>query len=356
MKLRSLFIVAFTALSLVSCGKKQSAVPAYEKGLGNITVEKSELYVGTLADDRLEGRKTGTPALDSAATYIVGWLEEMGIRPYGESYFQVFDTARIRELTGTRRANLTPVRNVIGKIEGTNPNEYVVIGAHYDHMGVNDKLEGDQIFNGADDNASGVGGVLQIAGAFAASGEKPERTVIFAFWDAEEIGLLGSNCFVRSFPDSTANIKGCLNFDMIGRDEMGSGMQVAYYTTDNVDHVNNVNGDIAAYDIGVNIVTDIDSLIKIYPGFLRVLNGDTTNIEATLNPSSDHAPFQNAGVPVYRFGTGKHVDYHKVSDHIEKINFQKMTYVSKLGYLTMYRVANPGKEVVYPVADKTTTE
>ena len=89
----------------------------------------------------------------------------------------------------------------MGKIEGKNPSEIVIVGAHYDHLGIDPMLDGDQIYNGADDNASGVSAVLQIARAFLATGQQPERTVIFAFWDGEEKGLLGSKAFVQSFPE-----------------------------------------------------------------------------------------------------------------------------------------------------------
>ena len=106
------------------------------------------------------------------------------------------------------------LRNILGKIEGKNPNEIVIIGAHYDHIGYDPMLEGDQIYNGADDNASGVQAVLQVARAFLATGEQPERTVIFAFWDGEEKGLLGSRYFAMNYPD-IKKVKGYLNYDMI---------------------------------------------------------------------------------------------------------------------------------------------
>ncbi len=111
------------------------------------------------------------------------------------------------------------LRNILGKIEGKNPNEIVIIGAHYDHIGYDPMLEGDQIYNGADDNASGVQAVLQVARAFLATGEQPERTVIFAFWDGEEKGLLGSRYFAMNYPD-IKKVKGYLNYDMIGRNNL----------------------------------------------------------------------------------------------------------------------------------------
>ena len=97
---------------------------------------------------------------------------------------------------------LLSLNNVLGMIEGKNPDEIVIVGAHYDHLGTDLFLAGDRIYNGADDNASGVSAVLQIARAFLATGKQPERTVIFAFWDGEEKGLLGSRAFVDRFPET----------------------------------------------------------------------------------------------------------------------------------------------------------
>ena len=108
--------------------------------------------------------------------------------------------------------------NVLAYIPGKRSDEYVIVGAHFDHLGVDETLADDKIYNGADDNASGVSAVLQIARAFALSGEKPLRNVIFAFWDGEEKGLLGSKHFVQHCP-FLKQIKGYLNFDMIGRNQ-----------------------------------------------------------------------------------------------------------------------------------------
>jgi acetylornithine deacetylase/succinyl-diaminopimelate desuccinylase-like protein len=160
-----------------------------ERGLlDSITVERSRLYVETLASDSLGGRRTETPGGIAAAKLIAEWLAEAGAVPFaGESYMQPFGPKQV-EAAGFYfdPESLPLVCNVLGKIEGTESDEYVFVGAHYDHEGTRpDEAGGDTIFNGADDNASGVAGVLQIARAFAASGERPRRTVVFALWDAE---------------------------------------------------------------------------------------------------------------------------------------------------------------------------
>ena len=180
-----------------------------------------------------------------AAEYIASNLQVLGIRPLSDSYLQPFE-ACAKERQQKSRFQIHPdsialikkgvhrillLNNVLGKIEGKNPNEFVVIGAHYDHLGIDPTLEGDCIYNGADDNASGVSAVLQVAKAFIASGIQPERTVIFAFWDGEEKGLLGSQYFCLSFPE-IKKVKAYLNYDMIGRNNQESRpTQFVYFYT-----------------------------------------------------------------------------------------------------------------------------
>ena len=202
-----------------------------KKGLETINRASAEAHIGFLASDELQGREAGYLSGRIAGQYIVAYLKTLGLQPlYGDSFFQPFEAYR-KERQRKARYQVHPdsiallkkevhqklsLRNVLAKIEGKNPNEYVIVGAHYDHLGLDPLLDGDQIYNGADDNASGVAAVLQIARAFLATGVQPERTVIFAFWDGEEKGLLGSEYFVQSC-SFVKQIKGYLNFDMIGR-------------------------------------------------------------------------------------------------------------------------------------------
>lgn len=356
MKKNLLLLVAAAALLFSACAGNKTTKAPYEKGLDSITIEMSKLYVETLADDRFEGRKAGTPGLVAASEQIAAWLEEIGAVPFFDgSYYQIFDTAQVRELGVSRRAGGFEVRNVVGKIEGVNPDEYVFVGAHYDHVGMNPNLEGDdKIFNGADDNATGVGGVLQVARAFMASGEKPQRTVVFAFWDAEEMGLVGSRCFGATFEEMDKT-KAYFNIDMIGRDERGTGGQVAYYSTDTIPFAEIVKDDAAGYGLAVEAVTDPEVLVKEFPAFIVMRELDGVR-QAVMPGNSDYVSFQRAGVPVYFFFTGTHPDYHRVTDEAHKIDWQKMTDISKLSYLTLYRLANPGAEIVYPeAADKDRT-
>ena len=227
----SLAAVALSALSLSAKSPKTPQITPKQKGYETINRITAEGHIGFLAADELAGREAGYPSGRIATAYIEAYFRTLGLEPWnGESYRQPFEAYRKeRQKKGRYTVHpdsiavlkkevhqRLPLTNVMARIEGKNPNEIVVMGAHYDHLGVDPLLDGDKIYNGADDNASGVSAVLQIARAFLESGVKPERTIIFALWDGEEKGLLGSEHFVLTYPD-LSKIKGYINFDMIGR-------------------------------------------------------------------------------------------------------------------------------------------
>lgn len=305
-----------------------------EKGLGVINKVNAEAYIGFLASDELEGREAGFQGGRIAAEYIVSNLKTMGIVPLNESYYQPFE-AYNKERQKRGRFQVHPdsiaklkegvhqklsMRNILGKIEGKNPNEYVIIGAHYDHLGFDPMLDGDQIYNGADDNASGVSAVLQVARAFLASGQQPERTVIFAFWDGEEKGLLGSEYFVQNC-SFLKDIKGYLNYDMIGRNSNEAiPEQVDYFYTE----ANKAFGDWLKDDIkkyGLN-------LKPIYHAWDKPVGG------------SDNGSFAKREIPIIWYHTNGHPDYHMPSDHTEKINWDKIVDITKASFLNMWNLAN----------------
>ncbi|MCO6473034.1 MAG: M20/M25/M40 family metallo-hydrolase [Melioribacteraceae bacterium] len=211
------------------------------------------------------------------------------------------------------------VRNVLGKIEGKNPNEVIVIGGHYDHVGMNKGY----IWNGSDDNASGTVGVMTIAKAFAESGIKPEKTIIFAAWTGEEKGLLGSQYFVENY-EPVNNIILNLNYDMISRtaetDTLGVECSMTFTSTSPVlqETAEKLNEDIAAN-------------LKI-------------NFRGSEQPGggSDHAPFARKDIPIFYFMAGWHDDYHQPSDHADKADINKMKNIIRLGYGMIWEFAVNG--------------
>lgn len=286
-----------------------------DKGLLSINQTSAEAFVGFLASDALEGRQAGKSGGYAAAEYIKSVLQDIGLKPLsGDSYFQNFEAygkerrksirysvhpdsiAKYKEEKSSQKLEM---KNILVCIEGKNKEEYVVVGAHYDHLGINEAFIEDKIYNGADDNASGVSAVLQIAKAFIISGEQPERTVIFALWDGEELGLLGSEYFMQEC-SFTRGIKGYINFDMIGRNNNESKPKhvVYFYTESHPSFGNWLKEDIRTYNI---------DLEPDYRAWDKPIGG------------SDNASFAKRNIPVIWYHTDGHPDYHKPSDHIDKI-------------------------------------
>ncbi len=232
----------------------------------------------------------------------------------------------------------TEVRNVLATLPGVDPRlsrEVVVVGAHFDHLGAAD---GD-IYYGADDNASGTAGLLEVAEAFSRNTQGPRRSVLFAGWDAEESGLLGSYYYMArpSFP--VERTVAMLQMDMIGRDEevpdaqdrrfQGMEQQSAEQNRNSV----NVLGYSRSSDLRER-VREANRRVGLELKFRY------DDHPMNLIRRSDHWPFLAHGVPAVLFHTGLHPDYHRISDTVDKLNFAKMEKVTRLVYLTAWSAAD----------------
>lgn len=287
---------------------------AKERGLSAIRPEYGRAIVTFLANDLLEGRGAGTRGGSLAAMYIAAELIKAGITPFPS---KDRDSATFLHpfVTATQRGDSLSLQNVLGYIKGES-NEWIVVGAHYDHLGVG----GGEIFNGADDNASGVSAVLQIASAFTAAETVPLRNILFAFWDGEEKGLLGSKHFTQT-QIAEIEVKAYMNFDMIGRDSPGTPKgHVDYFYT-------------AGYPM-------FGSWQKEHIQKYRLPLSPEYRAWDLPTSGSDNATFAAKGIPILWYHTNSHPDYHKVTDHAEKINWDKMFYITKSAYLNVWRLAN----------------
>jgi Tol biopolymer transport system component len=222
-------------------------------------------------------------------------------------------------------------RNVIGVLPGRT-DEYVMIGAHYDHLGFGEeggsrghRDEAGQIHNGADDNASGVAAVLELAQSFAALSEKPKRGLIVAFWSGEEMGLLGSSRFADQPPIPLTNIVAYLNFDMVGRLRtnrlavQGTGSSTFWPRAIERRNV------AAGFDISMQ--------------------------EDPFLPS-DSTAFYPKGIPILAFFTGSHDDYHRPSDDTEKVNFDGIERITKFARLIVNELLSADSRPEYVKVDK----
>jgi hypothetical protein len=209
------------------------------------------------------------------------------------------------------------VRNVIGIIEGKNTDQVIVLGAHYDHLGI---LNG-YTWNGADDNGSGTVGVLTVAKAVMETGIKPDKTLVFALWTAEEEGLLGSRYYVENLPYPIKNVCLNLNFDMISR----------YISDDEPKKVAMIYAD--SFPVFRTIT---EENIKKYRIDLDV------DYQPSKDPpgGSDHRSFTAIGIPVIRFKPGHREEYHTPADEIETADWDIMEKIIKISFADVWDLAN----------------
>lgn len=248
-----------------------------------------------LASDRLEGRGTGTAGNDSAAAWIASRFRALGLAPLQGSYLHRF-TAR-PAAHGPSGPGL-PTQNVVAILQGRDPalrGQVVVVGAHFDHLGRGgngtlDPEAGNAIRNGADDNASGTAAVLELARILGAS--PPRRSVLFALFSGEELGLLGSQHLVAQSPLPVDSMAAMLNFDMVGR--LRDRRLIVY---------------------GVETARELRALVDSANAGRLQLQGVGDGFGR-----SDHSSFYAVGVPVLHFFTNVHDDYHRATDDAEKIN------------------------------------
>jgi hypothetical protein len=233
----------------------------------------------------------------------------------------------------------TLTQNVVGLIEGADPvlkSEYVAIGAHYDHVGVRPNAEGDKIFNGADDDGSGTVAVLAIAEALAKSHERPKRSIIFVWHAGEEKGLWGSEFFADNPPVPVDKIITQLNIDMIGRSKKEG---------DAKRENQNLTGPNEVYVIGSKLMsTDLGNLSEeVNNKYLKLefnYKYDAPNDPERFFYRSDHYNYAKKGIPIIFYFTGVHEDYHRPSDHADKIDYEKMEKITRTIFATMWKLAN----------------
>ncbi|MCV6629140.1 MAG: M28 family peptidase [Flavobacteriaceae bacterium] len=272
---------------------------------------KIETDVVYLADDKLEGRGTGTEGERKAAEYIAGRFEEMGLKPKGtDGYFQDFTFTPKKDphsqVQYKEGEGAITGRNILGFLDNK-AKQTIVIGAHYDHLGWGGqgslyRGKEKQIHNGADDNASGVAMMMHLAGKLHKT--NTNNNYLFMAFSGEEMGLLGSNYFVKNTTLPLEDINYMLNMDMVGR-----------LKEDN---------SLAVYGTGTS------------PIFKQTVSANNTNFKIVEHESgvgpSDHTSFYINDVPVLHFFTGQHEDYHRPSDDSDKINYPGIEKIANYIY------------------------
>lgn len=278
-------------LNLITCLIFAFSYQVISQTISNELVKK---HLFTLADDDMEGRKAGTEGAEKAAQYIESEFERIGLTTFNGaiSYRQNF------------KGKGLDLFNVIGVLEGkSKKDEYVIISAHYDHLGIEKGVEGDSIYNGANDNASGVAAVLSLAAYFKEKNNN-ERSILFIGFTAEELGLVGSNYFGTTI--NPEKIIAGINIEMIGK-ESSYGPKTAWlsgFDRSNFGKMVQKNVEGTGYTIHPD---------PYYPKF-------------NLFFRSDNAALAFLGVPAHTFSTSPpdDKDYHKVSDEAETLNIENI--------------------------------
>lgn len=324
----TLAALSLPALTLAGCGggDEPAADPVAE---GPDRVERLESLLGTLAADSMEGRRTGTRGAHRAARFLAAELERYGVEPAGDDgYLQTIPMVRIVEETESGQRErlrmvmdiegadtipessiLTTEANVVGIIPGSDPDvagEAVIVGAHFDHVGIglpvpDENGVPDSIYNGADDDGSGTVAVLEIARALV-EGPAPRRTVVILLSTGEEMGLLGTRYYIENPVISMENTVADLQIEMIGRpDDAVGGFGRAWLTG----FERTTMGDQLA-EAGSPIVAD-------------------PRLEQNFFFRSDNIAFARIGIPAHTLSSfNLHSDYHRPSDEVDRIDFEHM--------------------------------
>ncbi len=317
-------IAVSAAVAATACVQRPVSQISTDTGVAESRV-RSDMSV--LADDSLEGRMTGSRGSAKAAAFIAAQMSAIGLVPRGDSgFFQRVPIALTPRSNGQMRPSLladfaaldtfpgsqrTPGVNVVGMIRGIDPalsGQVVLVDAHYDHLGIGKAVNGDSIYNGADDDASGTTAVIEIARAIAA-GPPPRRSILFVTTTGEEVGLLGTRWFIAHPPVAPSSIVANLEIEMIGRpDSLAGGRGRAWLTG----YDRSTMGAMFAA-AGLPIVAD-------------------ARPDQHFFERSDNIAFARMGIPAHTLSSyNMHSDYHRPSDDLAHIDFGHMTRVIDAG-------------------------
>ncbi len=284
-----------------------------------INQEKLKSHISYLASDKLGGRLAGSPNEKLAADYLSNQLKSVGLKPYnGKNYIQKFDYKLKLNPKDSLAITNIEAHNVIGYLDNK-ASKTIVIGAHYDHLGLNEHNNSTkpnskgEIHNGADDNASGVAGVLELARILSTNKENEKANYIFALFSGEEDGLQGSKFMTETIKTLYPNVTAMINMDMIGKLNASKDLLVG----------------------GIGTSPDFKKIVELY----KPAGFNVTLDESGVGPT-DHTSFYLKDIAVLNFFTGTHTDYHKPSDDEDKINYTGVKNIVEYVFKVTHDIAN----------------
>ena len=289
--------------------------------VSSITPEDMYSRIGILAHDSMGGRDTPSPGLDMAAEWAAAEFAAMGLEPGGDDggYIQYWDyTPRGSQET---EAGPVPVPNVVGLLPGSDPtlrSEWVVFTAHFDHVSGPADEEGDAIYNGADDNASGTAAIMEVAQAFMMLPNPPARSLAFALVSGEEKGLLGARHFARGASLPQESMVADINADMVS-----------------------MNSPEGIFVFGQELTTlgpILDRVVEAHPEVgISIMENEWPQLP--LFQMSDQFAFAQEEIPGIFFFSGLHENLHRPSDELEDVDCDKAARVARLIFHFGYEVA-----------------
>lgn len=288
--MKKIFLITLL-IGLVSCG---TGVDLKTEKSYRISASEIGKTLNYLASDELEGRMTGSAGIEMAAQYIERVFKEANLRPYYKTYRDSFEN---KNLIGY---------NLLAYKEGIDPNlkdELVILGAHYDHIGIIEPVEGDSIANGANDDASGTTAVLELAKYFA--DKKTKRSILFALFSGEEMGMLGSSHLAKRLKEENAPIYVMLNFEMMGVP---------------------MKRDFPAYLTGYNL-SNLAEHFNQHAGTKVLGNWEGAETYQLFRRSDNYSFYQYLDIPAHTlssFDFENFDHYHKVGDEAHLMDFHFM--------------------------------
>lgn len=321
-------LVALVTLLVAAACARQTSITNTPAASGSMRVDSAHVYalLSALADDSMQGRRTGTEGGLRAARWIAGQMQAIGLTPAGDSgFYQRVPLVQLQRTVGGQVRQMPalapsfaaldtvpaerrlPGVNVVAIMRGSDPalaHEAVLVDAHYDHLGTGPAVDGDSVFNGADDDASGTVAVLEIARVLAA-GPRPKRTVIFLATTGEEVGLLGTRWYIQHPVVSLDSTVANLEIEMIGRpDSLAGGRGKGWLTG----YERSTMGEELAA-AGIPLVAD-------------------KRLDQNFFMRSDNIAFARLGIPAHTLSSfNLHTDYHKRTDDMRSVDTGHMAQV-----------------------------
>ncbi|HWS55828.1 MAG TPA: M28 family peptidase [Pyrinomonadaceae bacterium] len=329
---RAAFALVVGVLVLGPALGQESAVrPEWRAALERVTAGSMKGHLSFIASDALEGRETPSRGLDLAAEYIAAQFRRAGLEPAGDDGY--FQTANWAEVSADAPRPVKPpvapavVRNVAGVLRGSDPNlrdTYVIVSAHYDHVGVlADCAAGDCIHNGANDDGSGTVAVMEMAAALGRLERKPRRSILFLAFFGEEWGLVGSRHYGRRPLVPLAKTVAQINLEQVGRTDDSEGPRLSAAAVTGFDY------------------SEVGETLRRAGAAAGVrLFKHPTKSDAFFS-RSDNQALADLGVPAHTVGVAfEFPDYHGVGDHWEKIDYANMERVVRAVALGLLALAD----------------